>query len=300
MSSSRRRIGWWGLIVLAGLGLINLADSWLRPVSGREAIGPTPIVQEQPPQMAVQQAVRVVPTEPVSGSQVARRPTVTLVAATPTSSPSPAATPTMTGTVHLIVAGDTFGQLANDYGVSLEAVLQANADLDPTSLQIGQAVVIPGASGPPVPRPTPTELPPAVADVLPAAGMEAAMFQAVNAERQGRGLHRYRLDEELVAVARAHAQDMALRGYFDHVTPEGKTLRDRLKEAGIEKHWVGENIRANTHPPDQAVGLTIGAFMGSQPHRENILAEPYTRLGVGVVEQPPGWFTYVLVFAGES
>jgi uncharacterized protein YkwD len=37
--------------------------------------------------------------------------------------------------------------------------------------------------------------------------------------------------------------------------------------------------------------------MNSAPHRHNILHNNHNHIGVGVVEGPPGWFTFVLVFA---
>ncbi len=46
-------------------------------------------------------------------------------------------------TLHTIQAGDTFGKLARDYGVTLSAILDANPTVNPNRLQIGQKVVIP-------------------------------------------------------------------------------------------------------------------------------------------------------------
>jgi len=44
-----------------------------------------------------------------------------------------------------VVAGDTLEQLAQRYGVSLEALIKANAISDPTLLQVGQVLKLPGA-----------------------------------------------------------------------------------------------------------------------------------------------------------
>lgn len=46
-------------------------------------------------------------------------------------------------TVHTIQSGDTFARLATRYGVSLQAIIQANPGVDPGRLQIGQKVNIP-------------------------------------------------------------------------------------------------------------------------------------------------------------
>jgi uncharacterized protein YkwD len=105
------------------------------------------------------------------------------------------------------------------------------------------------------------------------------------------------MNQTLIGVAETHAYDMVNRGYFSHVTPEGETLRTRLQEAGVELHWVGENIQRNTQPSDRTVATAISWFMGSRAHRNNILHDHYNQVGVGVVEGPPGWYTFVLVFA---
>lgn len=44
---------------------------------------------------------------------------------------------------HSIRQGDTFGQLARQYNVSVEAIIQANPNVNPNRLQIGQVVNIP-------------------------------------------------------------------------------------------------------------------------------------------------------------
>ena len=44
---------------------------------------------------------------------------------------------------HVIVAGDTFGSLARRYGVTVDQIQQANPDLDPRRLRIGERVRIP-------------------------------------------------------------------------------------------------------------------------------------------------------------
>ena len=105
-------------------------------------------------------------------------------------------------------------------------------------------------------------------------------------------------DEQLSAVALAHAQDMIVRDYLAHITPDGKTLRDRLAEGGAEEVTsAGENIQRNARPQKQTAQAAVDWFMNSAPHRYNLLNNHYNCLGVGVVEGPVGWYTFVLVFA---
>ena len=44
---------------------------------------------------------------------------------------------------HVIQSGDTFGKLAKKYGVSVNAIISANPDANPSRLKVGQEIVIP-------------------------------------------------------------------------------------------------------------------------------------------------------------
>jgi uncharacterized protein YkwD len=203
---------------------------------------------------------------------------------------------------HEIEDGDTLLGLATRYGSTANDILAANPDLEPTRLRVGQEIVIPltqtksnTASNPTRPRITSPET-----TTSALATREQEMTEVINAERRAQGLPPLSVDEPLTAVARAHAQDMVVRGYFAHVTPEGITLPDRLKDQGLGFNWVGENIQRNTQPIDKTVQYAADWFMNSEPHRNNILNDRFKRIGVGVAEGPPGWYTFVLVFASES
>src|SRR4051812_35041601 len=66
-------------------------------------------------------------------------------------------------------------------------------------------------------------------DTLQEAG---AVVCEVNLVRDTRGLDALRRDRRLERAGEAHARDMVRRGYFSHVTPEGETVSDRLRETG--------------------------------------------------------------------
>ncbi|NOZ71165.1 MAG: LysM peptidoglycan-binding domain-containing protein [Chloroflexi bacterium] len=92
-------------------------------------------------------------------------------AATPTPAPytpAPSPTPTITPTpvIHTIAKGDTLIVIANRYGVTVEAIQEANGITDPRLLRIGQTLIIPsdvsaklgGGTPTPVPTPMPVSL----------------------------------------------------------------------------------------------------------------------------------------------
>ena len=111
----------------------------------------------------------------------------------------------------------------------------------------------------------------------PDAAAEAAMLELVNGERTKRGLRPLRVDPRLTAVARAHSADMLERGYFSHVTPEGRTPSDRADAAGISYFVYGENLALSPDVPTAHDGL-----MNSPGHRANILAADYGHIGIGI------------------
>ncbi len=66
---------------------------------------------------------------------------------TPTpDSPRALPTPRVNPNQHLVQAGDTLGTIAQQYGVSLSALMQANGLSDPNLLSVGQALTIPAPS----------------------------------------------------------------------------------------------------------------------------------------------------------
>ena len=203
--------------------------------------------------------------------------------------------------LHEVEAGDTFSSLSTRYGSTLEDILASNPDVEPTALQIGQRVIIPLTQ----PRFNPKAIPqpPRLTNPLPSTetllALEQEMLKVLNVQRQIQGLLPYPLDETLTLVARAHAQDMVTRGYFSHVTLEGITVQERVETQAPNFEWVGENIQRNTQPADDAVQYALDWFMGSRPHRNNILHQRFDRIGLGVAEGPVGWYTFVLVFGGD-
>lgn len=90
----------------------------------------------------------------------------------------------------------------------------------------------------------------------------------VNAERAKSGRAPLAQSPDLNALAQAHACDMARRGYFSHTSPDGRSMMDRARRAGIGGICtMGENIaRAPRDVPS-----VVASWMRSPGHRRNIL-----------------------------
>jgi uncharacterized protein YkwD len=119
---------------------------------------------------------------------------------------------------------------------------------------------------------------------------QGAVLCLVNRERQRRGKRPLRDAAALRSAAAGHSRDMVARHYFDHDTPGGRDLVDRVMAA----HWasrhsawrLGENIAwggGAYATPRRIVAL----WMGSPGHRANILDGRFREAGAGVAAGTP-------------
>jgi len=120
----------------------------------------------------------------------------------------------------------------------------------------------------------------AAADVT---AIERGVVDAVNDARRDRGLPPLTADPRLTQVAPGHSCAMAERGFFDHAAPDGSTMGDRLRAAGVRYRSAGENIARIQSRGDPAVRAVTG-WLRSEGHRENILSPRFTATGVGVCQ----------------
>jgi len=122
-------------------------------------------------------------------------------------------------------------------------------------------------------------LPYTVAAPRPRPELEAKMLELVNGERVAAGLRPLAPDPELGQVARQHSADMFARGYFAHVTPEGRDPFERMREANVRFFTAGENLALT---PTMQIAHT--GLMRSPGHRANILQRDFGRVGIGIMD----------------
>ncbi|MGP6159205.1 MAG: CAP domain-containing protein [Vulcanimicrobiaceae bacterium] len=118
------------------------------------------------------------------------------------------------------------------------------------------------------------------------------LYQHLNQVRSSGGVALLAFDQRLVAVARQHALDMIARHYFAHEAPDGRSPFDRLREAGIQYDYAGENLAMDDSADD-----ANSALLHSPPHRENMLEPHYRRVGIAAVESPEGQEIFVEDFS---
>jgi uncharacterized protein YkwD len=83
---------------------------------------------------------------------------------------------------------------------------------------------------------------------------------------------------ELDAAAEAHARDMAARGYFDHVAPDGATPTERLARTGYRWSLSGENIAYGKMTPAEVVR----GWLASPGHCANVMEPRFRETGFGI------------------
>ena len=116
---------------------------------------------------------------------------------------------------------------------------------------------------------------------LPTSDYFAAIFASVlveqtNDERKVENLGSLTVNEKLIQAAQMKADDMATRGYFSHIAPDGKNPWYWFKQVEYNYAAAGENLAVNfTDSKD-----VTEAWMHSPSHRNNIMGENYTEIGI--------------------
>ena len=113
----------------------------------------------------------------------------------------------------------------------------------------------------------------------------------INAERTSRGLKALNPRDSLREAAREHTAEMIRQACFSHKCPGERELIGRVTSAGYlpcNCAWsVGEDlafgVRRYSAPQE-----IVKAWMGSPPHRANILSPPFEEVDVGVATGRPG------------
>ncbi|OGH86292.1 MAG: hypothetical protein A2493_02875 [Candidatus Magasanikbacteria bacterium RIFOXYC12_FULL_33_11] len=85
-------------------------------------------------------------------------------------------------------------------------------------------------------------------------------------------------NEKLFSSANAKSWDMVRNDYFDHISPDGKRLRDFLQEADYDYRMAGENLAVGYKNLEDL----MVAWENSPSHYDNLIDKDYRDIGVGV------------------
>ncbi|MDE2071638.1 MAG: CAP domain-containing protein [Patescibacteria group bacterium] len=113
-----------------------------------------------------------------------------------------------------------------------------------------------------------------------AAVVQSDIIALTNTQRASNNVGTLKENRLLDLAATAKAKDMAAKGYFSHVGPDGKVPWAWIEGVGYNYQYAGENLAVRfTDSKD-----VVNAWMASPTHRANIVKPQYSDIGVGVAD----------------
>ena len=125
---------------------------------------------------------------------------------------------------------------------------------------------------------------------------EERLLQLVNQARAEKGLQPLVVDPRLMAIARERSSDMAARGYFSHVTPEGTDVFRIMERQKIRYRLAAENLGRCNYPLVESPLVVHQAFLKSPGHAQNELDPAFDRIGIGVAVSNIGFVYFTELF----
>lgn len=127
------------------------------------------------------------------------------------------------------------------------------------------------------------------------ARVEAELLSRINDLRRRSGLPALAANSLLDRISQEHADDMLLRSYHGHRTPEDLGPSDRARADGYPV-GIGENIVEQRYSVQEA----LDAWLGSSAHRRNLLDPGIHEVGLGIAlgggyDAAPGGYRVVWV-----
>jgi uncharacterized protein YkwD len=112
----------------------------------------------------------------------------------------------------------------------------------------------------------------------------------LNLQRTAHGLPRLHEHRSLTHAARRYAGVMVRHRFFDHVSPGGSTMAQRVKRTkylkGVHGWRLGENLAWGSGSAATPAQVVSG-WMHSPGHRRNILDRSFRDIGIGIAARAP-------------
>lgn len=94
------------------------------------------------------------------------------------------------------------------------------------------------------------------------------------------------LNAKLTLASYRHSLDMFENQFLEHVSSNGDTLVERMRDASYDWSAVGENLAHN----QKSIQQVIADWLSSPGHCSNLMSSDYTQSGVAMVN---GYWTQV-------
>ena len=116
------------------------------------------------------------------------------------------------------------------------------------------------------------------------------VIELVNSYRAEHGISPVKYDAAATCAAQTRAREIV--SVFSHTRPDGKRCFTALDECGANYQGAGENIAMGQTTAKEV----MNDWMNSAGHRENILNENFTKIGVGVYQGDDGRLYWTQMF----
>jgi len=110
--------------------------------------------------------------------------------------------------------------------------------------------------------------------------ISSVLVEQTNEERVTLGIQELSVNPILEQAARLKANDMALKSYFAHTSPEGVSPWAWLEAVGYTFTTAGENLAVNFVDSEDVTE----AWMNSPGHRANIVHSDFTEIGIATAK----------------
>ena len=122
---------------------------------------------------------------------------------------------------------------------------------------------------------------------------EQMFYELTNVLRLKEKMPALKLSNSLSQLAKSHSRDMFKGQFVSHESPTYGSLKERAQRMQITYEEIDENIATGFYDAIEAVHSIIN----SDKHRDVLLNEKYTEIGVGVQER---YYTQVLIEPKEE
>ena len=106
------------------------------------------------------------------------------------------------------------------------------------------------------------------------------VFDQTNQERLKNNLPALRLNSLLSASAKLKAEDMFVKNYWAHQSPDGQSPWFFIKSVDYRYSIAGENLAKDFYDTESM----FKAWMASPTHKDNIIHPKYQEIGIAVVD----------------
>jgi uncharacterized protein YkwD len=121
--------------------------------------------------------------------------------------------------------------------------------------------------------------------------VRGAVLCLINRKRAENGESPLTISPKLQQAAEGHCEELIADDYFAHVSPNGETPVDRIRDTGYlpntsDGYVIGENLAWGTYQLSTPAAI-VAAWIASPGHLANILETQYTETGIGVIAAVP-------------